>query len=336
MQLRDLGEFGLIRRIAPLFDSGASDVLGIGDDCAILPGAGDTVTLVTTDLLIEDVHFLRARIPPRHLGRKSLAVNVSDVASMGGAPTACFLSVGLPAGLEVDWLDEFFLGIKEMGDETGCPLLGGDTTKSPKGIVINIAVLGRVPRANVKLRSGARAGDVLAVTGPLGDSGAGLRLLLENKPLDLKDAQLLVESHHNPRPHLEEGRWLAARSGVTAMMDVSDGIDSDLQHILERSAVGGALIDIDALPCSDPMRRLCALYGWSVEETAAAAGEDYCLLCAIAPEQFHKIAHDFSARFGRPLSRIGALTTSGGLHYVKDGKPFHLKKHGFDHFKAGA
>lgn len=336
MQLKELGEFGLIRRIAPLFDSGAPDVLGIGDDCAILPGAGDTATLVTTDLLIEDVHFLRARIPPRHLGRKSLAVNVSDIASMGGAPTACFLSVGLPADLQVDWLDEFFLGIKEMGDATGCPLLGGDTTKSPKGIVINFAVLGRVPRANVKLRSGARAGDVLAVTGPLGDSGAGLRLLLENKPLDSEDARWLVEAHHNPRPHLQEGQWLAAQSGVMAMMDVSDGIDSDLQHIVERSSVGGARIEIESLPCSEPMRRMCARYDWSVEETAAAAGEDYCLLCAIDPEQFHQIAHDFSARFGRPLSRIGALTSSDGLHYVQGGKPIRLMKHGFDHFKAGA
>lgn len=336
MQLSDLGEFGLIRRFAPLFATDAPEVLGIGDDCAILPGAGEEATLVTTDLFIEDVHFLRARIPPRQLGRKSLAVNISDIASMGGAPTACFLSVGLPAELAVNWLDEFFFGVKEMGEATGCPLLGGDTTKSPKCIVINFAVLGRMPRANVKLRSGARVGDVLAVTGPLGDSGAGLRLLLENKPIDSEDARFLVEAHHNPRPHLEEGQWLAAQPGVTAMMDVSDGIDSDLRHIMERSAVGGARIDMESIPCSEALRHVCALYTWSVDETAAAAGEDYCLLCAIAPEQFDRVAHDFMVRFGRPLARIGALTSSGGLQYVKGGKSIRLMKHGFDHFKAGA
>lgn len=334
MRLKELGEFGLIRRIAPLFATGAPEVLGIGDDCAILPGSGDDATLVTTDLLIEDVHFLRARIPPRHLGRKSLAVNISDIASMGGAPTACFLSIGLPADLEVSWLDAFFSGIKEMGDETGCPLLGGDTTKSPNGIVINFAVVGRVARANVKLRSGARAGDVLAVTGPLGDSGAGLRLLLENRPLDSDDARFLVEAHHNPRPHVEEGQWLAAQSAVTAMMDVSDGIDSDIRHILDRSAVGGARIDLEALPCSATMRRVCAQYGWSADELAAAAGEDYCLVCALDVGAFDRIAKDFELRFKRPLSRIGTLTSAGGLQYTMHGAPVVLHKHGFDHFKA--
>ncbi len=334
MNLKDIGEFGLIRRIAPLFDAVAPGAMGIGDDCAILPGAGEEAVLVTTDLLVEDVHFLRARIPPRLLGRKSLAVNVSDIASMGGSPTACFLSIGLPAEIELDWLDEYFKGVKEIGEETGCPLLGGDTTKSPRGIVINFAVVGRVARERAKFRSGARVGDVLAVTGPLGDSGAGLRLLLENRPLDSDDARVLVEAHHNPRPHMPEGQWLAARAAVTAMMDVSDGIDSDIRHILERSSVGGARVDLDTLPTTACMRRICAQYSWTPEELAAAAGEDYVLLCALAPEAIDEIASGFEKMFGRPLVRIGAITAEGGLQYYKNGLPARLARHGFDHFRG--
>lgn len=334
MNLRELGEFGMIRRIAPLFEGQVPGALGIGDDCAILPGEGEYDLLVTTDLLVEDVHFLRARISPRLLGRKSLAVNVSDIASMGGKPIACFLSVGFPGDLSIEWIDAFFNGIREMGHETGCPLLGGDTTKSPRAIVINFAVLGRIEKGRAKLRSGARPGDILAVTGLLGDSGAGLQLLLENRPIDTADAEYLIEAHHNPRPHLPEGQWLAGRPEVTAMMDVSDGIDSDVRRILEQSRLGGARINLDALPRSVPMQRTCARYAWNGDELAAAAGEDYCLLVAVDPAGFGALATAFQARFGRPLTRIGTLCDAGGIVYERSGAPVVLRRHGFDHFTA--
>ncbi|MCS6771798.1 MAG: thiamine-phosphate kinase [Kiritimatiellae bacterium] len=335
MKLHELGEFGLIRRIiAPRFTALQDRALGIGDDCAILPGDGAEDWLVTTDLLVEDVHFLRARIPPRQLGRKSLAVNLSDIAAMGGTPAACFLSISLPGDLDVEWLDAFFEGIREMADMSRCPLMGGDTTGSLRSIVINFAVVGRVARGRAKLRSGARAGDVLAVTGWLGDSGAGLQLLLEGKPIDCEDAERLVTAHHDPRPHLEEGRWLGARPEVTAMMDISDGVDSDVRRILEQSGLGGAVIDLDALPKSEFMRRICARYGWDSAELAASAGEDYCLLVAVDPSGYEGLSRDFLARFGRPLAQIGVLSASGGVLYRKGGAPAALRRSGFDHFRS--
>lgn len=334
MKLSEVGEFGLIHRIEPWFADGLAGAVGIGDDCAILPASDGWATLVTTDLLIEDVHFLRARIPPRHLGRKTVAVNVSDIAAMGGEPTACFLSVGFPADIDIDWLDEFFGGIREAGRETGCPLLGGDTTRSPRAIVINLAVVGRARRDRLKLRSGAQVGDALVVTGWLGDSGGGLQLLLRGLPIDSDDARYLVEVHHNPRPHLPEGRWLAQRPEVRAMMDVSDGIDSDIRRILEQSRLGGAVVDLDALPVSAPLRRMSERHRWAAEELAAAAGEDYCLLAAIDPHRVDAVVEEFARAFGRPLWKIGVLTAEGGLVYRRGGKEAMLTGHGFDHFKA--
>jgi len=333
MNLGDLGEFGLIRRIAPHFHAPARDVLGIGDDCAVLPKEGDRVTLVTTDLLIENIHFLRDRIAPEELGHKALAVNLSDIAAMGGWPTAAFLSVGLPETIDIDWLDRFFAGIKALGETTGCALLGGDTTKSDETIIINFAVLGEAIKGKVKHRSGARAEDIIAVTGVLGDSGAGLRLLLEQHPLNDPDRRHLVEAHHRPFPHLKEGQWLAAHEAVHAMMDVSDGIDSDIRHVMEQSGLG-ATVDVEALPVSRAMVAVCNALNWPVHELAATGGEDYCLLCTVDARVFDRLAADFAQSFGKPLTAIGTMEEGRALRYRRGGDFIELKRHGYDHFKT--
>ncbi len=333
MKLADLGEFGLIHRIRPQFPAPPGALLGIGDDCAVLPAGDDRVELVTTDLLIEDVHFLRQRITPGELGHKALAVNLSDIAAMGGTPTAAFLSIGLPGSIEVEWIDRFFAGLKSLSVATGCPLLGGDTTKSKNGIVINIAVLGSAKTNSVKFRSTAKPGDVVAVTGFLGDSGTGLRLLLQDLPIDDEDRKYLITAHHCPAPHLTEGQWLARHQEVHAMMDVSDGIDSDLQRIIELSNVG-VVINAETLPISDPMRRVCDAMNWPAGEIAATGGEDYCLLCTVEAGRFGSLANAFLGAFGRPLTAIGIITDGGGLVYQREGKPMHWTRHGFDHFKS--
>ena len=332
MKLSKIGEFGLIRRFSPPFLKGLPPgIVGIGDDCAVLPWKKDAHLLVTTDMLIEDIHFLRTRISPRDLGAKSLAVNLSDIAAMGGTPRSAFLSVGLPGGSRVEWIDEFFRGIKALAQAEKVRLLGGDTTGSPGPLVINIGLLGEVHPARVKYRSGAKSGDVISVTGFLGDSGGGLRVLLENRPLD-RDEKHLVRRHHRPRAHLAEGAWLAAKSDVAAMMDVSDGIDSDLQRIMERSRCG-ASIDLEKLPLSEPLQRAAKKYGWNIHEVAAAGGEDYCLLVMVRPLRFEKIAAAYERKFRRPLSRIGVITgEKEGLKYKFKGKPLKLMRHGFDHF----
>jgi len=332
MRLSDIGEFGLIRRFSPPFLRNLpAGVVGIGDDCAVLPWKGNAHLLVTTDMLIEDIHFIRAKAAPRDLGYKSLAVNLSDIAAMVGTPRSAFLSIGMPGDIKVEWLDEFFRGIKGLARAENVRLLGGDTTKSPGPLVINIGVLGVVHPARVKYRSGAKPGNIISVTGFLGDSGAGLRVLLENRPLK-GDERYLIRQHHRPRAHLAEGAWLAAKEGVTAMMDVSDGIDSDLRRIMECSGLG-ASVDLEDLPLSAPLKRAAIKYGWNPFESAASGGEDYCLLAMVRPDHFRKIAAAFGRKFGRPLSKIGVITrVHEGLKYRLGGKPVTLKRHGFDHF----
>jgi len=332
MKLFDIGEFGLIRRFSPAFLRNLPPgVTGIGDDCAVLPWAGDRLLLVTTDLLVEDVHFLMARIGARDLGYKSLAVNLSDIAAMGGRPLSAFLSIGLPRDTDLGWTDEFFRGFAGLARAAKVSLLGGDTTGSPGPLVVNVALLGEARRQRVKYRSGARAGDAVCVTGYLGDSGAGLRVLLEDRPLG-RDERRLVRSHNRPRAHLAEGAWLAAQVGVSAMMDVSDGIDSDLRRIMEQSRCGAA-VDLGRLPVSAPLRRAAAAYGWDPVELAAAGGEDYCLLVTIRPDRWARTSAAFEKRFRRPLFRIGTINhQKEGLTYFREGRRAVLKRRGFDHF----
>lgn len=280
-QLSDLGEFGLIDRIRTRFPA-PEGVTGIGDDCAVIPQRSGRDTLVSTDMLVEGTHFLRADISPYCLGWKSAAVNVSDIAAMGGRPTATFLSVALPAGLSPDWVEEFLRGYAELSERFGIALLGGDTTASPDRICINVAVLGECPSGHALLRSTARPGDLVCVTGPLGDSAAGLKAILAGLERDA-DVQALIDRHYLPLPRVAEGQLLAATPGVHAMMDISDGIGSDLGHILDASGVSAA-IDVPALPLSAALRRVCARQGWDAAELAIGGGEDYELLFTCTPE----------------------------------------------------
>ncbi|MBQ5415795.1 MAG: thiamine-phosphate kinase, partial [Bacteroidales bacterium] len=198
MDLKELGEFGLIERIKEALGGPMPDgVLGIGDDCAVLPQAGGMETLVSTDMLLEGSHFLRGDIPARLLGWKSAAVNFSDIAAMGGRPVGSFLSLGLPAGLDSDWMDAFLAGYKECSQYCGAPLLGGDTTTSQDGIAINVTVIGQCQRGRSRKRSSAVPGDLVCVTGPLGDSAAVLKLILERHARLDRASQMAGQAGHD-------------------------------------------------------------------------------------------------------------------------------------------
>ncbi len=334
MTLRDIGEFGLIERIAERFPTAGFEggSLGIGDDCAVLRRNRDELDLVTTDLLIEGSHFLREAISPRLLGRKSLAVNLSDIAAMGGECRWAFLALALPGEISVAWIDEFFDGVQERLAEAGVELLGGDTTRSNGPIVIQFTVLGSVSRAHLKLRRAARAQDLICVTDCLGDSGAGLQALLEGVARNDAVAHL-IERHLDPRPQLAEGAWLGASSDVHAMMDLSDGLDSDIRRIMEQSRAG-ARIEVEHLPLSSQLREVAAQHAWSAWELAVSGGEDYALLCTVAPERYTVLAEAFRSRFGRELSAVGRITDRPGqLLYLRDGVQVDPSKLGFDHFK---
>lgn len=328
MKLHDIGEFGLIHRFAPHFTKHLPHgVEGIGDDCAIIPSTPGKSTLVTTDLLIENIHFLNNKISPHDLGYKALSVNLSDIAAMGGTPHYAFLSLGLIPTLDVSWIDAFFQGIDELATLEGVYLLGGDTTRSQKDLVINITIIGDIETPNIKRRSQATTGDIIFCTGQLGDSAAGLQVILNNLPED-EITSPLITAHHRPRPHIKEGKWLSQYPSVHAMIDISDGIDSDLQRIMEESSCG-ATVDLDKLPLSPELKQVCNLYGWNATELASTGGEDYCLLATASPEAFPELSATFTKEFGHPLFPIGTITSQvGELVYT----PTPLKKKGFDHF----
>lgn len=280
MDIKELGEFGLIQEIKKGIEL-PSGVTGIGDDCAVLPQKNGLETLVSTDMLIEGTHFLLDDISPYDLGWKSAAVNISDIAAMGGECIGSFLSFALPKGLQKEWIDEFFRGYKEISAQFSCPLLGGDTTSSPDRLCISVTVLGRSDAGMSRKRCDAREGDLICVTGPLGDAAGGLKLILGRCERD-DDAQYLIDRHYLPMPRIAQGRLLAD-AGARAMMDVSDGIGSDLRHILAESGVG-AEIDIDRIPLSAQLKRKCAQMGWDATELAISGGEDYELLFTISED----------------------------------------------------
>ncbi|MBO5545877.1 MAG: thiamine-phosphate kinase [Bacteroidales bacterium] len=316
--LSDLGEFGLIGRIRERFPA-PEGVTGIGDDCAVIPQRSGRDTLVSTDMLIEGTHFLRRDIPPYRLGWKSAAVNISDIAAMGGQPTATFLSVALPADLETGWMEEFLRGYADISRRFGVALLGGDTTASPDRICLNVAVLGECPSGTARLRSAARDGDLVCVTGSLGDSAGGLKAILEGVERDT-DVQALIDRHYLPLPRVAEGLRLAATPDVHAMMDISDGIGSDLKHILEASGLG-AVIDVPSLQLSPALQRVCARLGWDAAALAIGGGEDYELLFTCTPEAERSL--------DVPHTVIGVIRDLPGIEWRGAEGPVA----GFDHFK---
>lgn len=331
-KLSSIGEFGLIKRISSLFTQNLPEgIIGIGDDCAVIPLDNHNALLVTTDMLIEDSHFLLSKIRSYELGYKSLAVNLSDIAAMGGKPESAFLSIGIPYNIEVEWLDDFFNGLKSLLDKTGTKLLGGDTTKSPDKLVINIVLIGKVSLQNIRKRSMAKPGDIICLTGTVGDSGGGLCVLLQNLNED-EESNYLVEKHHMPFPQLKEGEWLARQNGVNAMIDLSDGIESDIQRIMESSHIG-AEIELAKLPVSEQLKSICKKFQWDLYEIAATGGEDYCLMVTIDKQHFDEIQVGFEKKFGCRLFNIGKITErQNGLIFKSNGKIVILKKHGFDHF----
>ncbi len=333
MKLSEIGEFGFIDRFAGKFVSlNTENIYGIGDDCAIMPMDNEYEQIVTTDLLIEDIHFLRSTISPFDLGYKALAVNLSDIAAMGGAPTASFLSIALPGDTDIEYVDDVMNGYRTLSEKYKVPLLGGDTTRSPAKIIINVCVTGQVKKDKAKLRSSAKVNDYICVTGPLGDSGAGLKLLLEDIIPDQSSARL-ISWHNRPEPAIYEGLWLGQQKQVHAMMDISDGIASDLQHILSKSEVS-ATIDIDKIPLSETLKHTCGINDWDITELALSGGEDYRLLLTISEYGIDTFTQKYNRKFPYPLTTIGQITDKkpGTIKWIKNNQLYSVEKRGFNHF----
>lgn len=332
MKLSEIGEFGFIERFAHRFeDLITPPAMGIGDDCAIFPANELYDYVFTTDMLVEDIHFIRSKISPFNLGHKALTVNISDIAAMGAKPVGSFLSIAIPANVEVEYLDELMEGYHQLSQRFHIPLMGGDTTRSPEKLIINISVIGRIGKKQSRLRSMACAGDIIAVTGFLGDSATGLKVLLENhKTSWLTD--YFVQCHNRPNAAVEEGIWLGEQNGVHAMMDISDGIASDLKHILKASGKA-AIIETDKLPISEQLTEYGEMKRLNIIQLATSGGEDYQLLVTIKDSEFDSIANAFKKRFKKPLYPIGFIKEGKPqISYSSNGEPTTEPGSGFNHF----
>jgi thiamine-monophosphate kinase len=333
MDVSSLGEDSLIAYVAAKFKTDVS-LEGIGDDCAVipLPGTEDLVQLVSTDSLLEGTHFTASTITMQNLGYKAVQVNVSDIAAMGGCPQYLFLSLGLPKNMPDSDFFELMEGIKEACCQASVQLLGGDTVASQNGLTLNLTIMGIGHAASIKYRRCARAKDIVCVTGTLGDSAAGLQLLLQRSFLmDDPSFLPLKRAHQRPTAQVAEGRWLAAQSGVTAMMDVSDGLYTDLSRLAKASQCG-ALIHIDRLPLSMALQKAATSEGWDAGSVALAGGEEYCLLCSIDSDTFFEVQQHYEDQFGRPLYPIGHLTTEKQVVLHKEGKVYEKVVMPFQHF----
>ena len=329
MDLREIGEFGLIRRIRGwMASSDPSVVQGIGDDVAVMR-MGSKALLATTDMLVEGIHFQRSWIDPYHLGKKALMVNLSDIAAMGGIPRYFLISLGLPKNLPLSFVSRLYRGIRDGAKQYRVDLVGGDTTLSHK-IVLNICLLGEGNPGRILLRSGAKAGDDLWVSGTLGDAALGLKMLQEKS---LRKPWGPIAKHLTPIPRLSLGQALARSGLADSMIDVSDGLLSDTSHLLEESHVG-ALIWEDRVPLSADYRKHASFYSRRFFRLAFTGGEDYELLFT-APIKNRNRVSSLSRPLRVPVTRIGEiLPEKDGLVVVRaGGGRYTPSRLGFDHFR---
>lgn len=302
-RLCDLGETALIERIERRIGGrpGGRWSVGIGDDAAILRGRAGEDLVFSTDSLVEGVHFRIEREGPRRIGRRALAVNLSDLAAMGAVPVGCLLSLCAPAELPVSIFDGFVAGFADEAERFACPLVGGNLARAER-CSLSVTVIGRVDRGRALLRKGLAEGDLLFVTGVLGQAALA-RLVADRRHTPLR---------HVPEPRLEAGRRLARMRGVKACIDLSDGLASDLGQLL-RPAGLGAEIDPDALPSARGFTRACSRMGIDPLGLQATGGEDYELLFALSPGRAAADPRALARRLGVRVSRIGRVVAGRGI-----------------------
>ncbi|MBM4132456.1 MAG: thiamine-phosphate kinase [Nitrospira sp.] len=338
-----LAEFPLIEDLARRFGTtGRSVLLGIGDDAAILrPPSGD-LFLLTTDLLAEGVHFDRATATFEAIGYKAAVANLSDIAAMGGIPRYLLVSLAIPAGHTQEEIRRLYRGMMSACRPHGVALIGGDTSSSRRGLFINLTLAGTAKPSHALTRSGAKVGDLLYVTGTLGDSLAGLQLLTatRGKPnrtgngLRKEARRYLVERHLRPTPRLALGQLLAKHRLATSAIDLSDGLSGDLAHICKQSRVGAEL-DMLTLPLSPAFLDYAEARRKNPFELALAGGEDYELLVTVSPRNRTRV--ELLARSsGCRLSRIGRIQSQQqGLTVIEpEGRSHKLALTSYRHFEA--
>ena len=321
------GEFELIRRFFLRRDAARDArlgvMLGIGDDAAVLSLPPDTELVAAVDGIVAGRHFPEGT-DARSIGHRALAVNLSDMAAMGATPAWATLSLTMPSA-DADWLERFSMGLWELADANGVVLVGGDTTRGP--LTVSVQILGHVPRGAALRRSGARAGDLLVVTGTLGDAGAGLAFVTTPSAAEPSAAvHELIRRFDYPEPRVRFG--IAARGIATAAMDVSDGLTGDLPKLAQASGLA-AHVEVERLPLSDALRVSAAPE--QARDWALSAGDDYELLLSVPASRFAELKAAAS-RLNLTLTSIGELRAGSGVTWSLNGRNFATGSSGFDHF----
>jgi thiamine-monophosphate kinase len=337
-EIKDYGEFGLIHHLTKNIElQNASSVLGVGDDAAVIDHFGKQ-TVVTTDLLIEGVHFDLAYTPLKHLGYKSVVVNLSDIYAMNALPTQITLSIGISSRFSVEALEEFYEGVYAACEEYGVDLVGGDTSSSQKGFIISVTALGEVTSDKLVQRSTAQKGDLICCSGDLGAAYIGLLFLEREKKIFLESPQVQPDFENEtyvigrmlkPRARKDIHEFFEQSKILpTAMMDISDGLSSELLHICEKSGVG-CVIHEEKLPIAEDSK--LAAYKFEIDPTACAlsGGEDYELLFTIRQEDYEKLV------LNEQISVIGYTTEAeqGAKIKTKGGSTHDITAQGWNAFK---
>jgi len=323
MKIADIGgEFALIKRLTGRHYADPAIVRGIGDDCAVLEYNRDRYLLVTTDMMVENDHFSLRWHSPCQIGWKLMESNVSDIIAMGGSPRWAFLSLALTPATDVEFMDELYRGLYASADRHGVAILGGDTTHG-RDHVLNATLIGDVAKGGLCLRSGALPGDLICVTGDLGKSQAGLKLLLNGERERCLDGHL--DGHLAPRCRLEsEGKAIARHAH--AMIDVSDGLASEVRHLCEESGTGARIHRLE-IPLSGATVAAAALAAGDPYEYALYGGEDFELVFTLPPGEVPALREEFS-----DFTVVGEIVPAEeGIFLLDDGKLEGLKK-GYDHF----
>jgi thiamine-monophosphate kinase len=308
--------------------------LGVGDDAALVQ-LGDRLGILTVDMLVEGVHFDLRTTSARDLGYKAIVVNVSDVAAMGGSPRYGLVALAMPVATDARWVVELYGGMREAAGEYALSLVGGDTSRGDR-VVLSVTVTGEVMANGAVTRGGARPGDLVVVTGTLGASAGGLALIASNDPSVRRAASTswgreLMAAHLRPTARVGEGQTLA-QAGATAMMDLSDGLATDLPRLCRESGVGASL-RLAALPVAAGLGHLAEVIDAEPLRLALAGGEDYELLATLPPESVAGATAKLKQRFGTPLTVIGEITTGTSLVAVRpDGAEEPMPEGGWDHF----
>ena len=327
-QVGRLGEFGLIKRLTEkIVLKQPSTIKGVGDDAAVIEPEKDHVILLSTDMLAEGVHFDLTYTPLRHLGYKAVAVNVSDICAMNGTPTQITVSIGISNQFSVEALEELYRGMHFACEEYGVDLVGGDTTSSNSGMVINIAILGKAKKENITYRNTAKVGDIICVSGDLGAAYSGLLILNRGKEQfandpearpDLTGYDYVLKRQLMPQARVDIVELFKTHSIIpTAMIDISDGLSSEVNHLCEDGKIG-AIIDEERIPIHEAVKKAAEEFKKAAMSFALSGGEDYELLFTLSKKDFEKLKNsDLIKRIGEivsPAQGVSFRDKAGKLH----------------------